>query len=183
MAATDFRRKNLIKIEKVNEKNFQEIPSPCRYCLYWQKTGAFGEEMLKPSMEKEKQKWFSEVAEAFGSCIKIAYYNDVPIGFMQYAPPKYFPRVKEYASGPPSDDAVILACLYVTNKEYRGKGLGKEMLKDLIVELKKGGFKALETFARKGSAENPSGPLELYLKQNFKVKIDKDDFPLLRLEI
>jgi hypothetical protein len=57
------------------------------------------------------------------------------------------------------------------------------MLKDLIVELKSGGFKALETFARKGSAENPSGPLELYLKQNFKVKIDKDDFPLLRLEI
>jgi hypothetical protein len=45
----------LFKIEEVKEKNFQEIPSPCRYCLYWQKTGAFGEEMLKPSMEKENR--------------------------------------------------------------------------------------------------------------------------------
>jgi hypothetical protein len=55
---------------------------------------------------------------------------------MQYAPAKFFPRVKDYASGPPSEDAIFIACLYVTNKEACGKGLGTAMLKDLITEFK-----------------------------------------------
>lgn len=139
--------------------------------------------MLKPNMEEKKKEWFSEVAEAFGSCMKIAYYNGFPMGFLQYAPAKHFPRIKEYASGPASDDALFLSCLYITDKRYHGKGLGTEMLKDLITQLKNEGFKALETFARKDSAHNPSGPLTLYLKQDFKIKIDKDEFPLIRLEL
>ncbi len=57
------------------------------------------------------------------------------------------------------------------------------MLENLIVELKDRGFKAVETFARKSSENNPSGPLKLYLKYNFKIKKDKDDFPLVRLEL
>ncbi|MDH7564719.1 MAG: hypothetical protein QHH24_07610 [Candidatus Bathyarchaeota archaeon] len=38
-----------IRIEGVNQTNFGDVPSPCRYCLYWQTTGAYGEEQLKPS--------------------------------------------------------------------------------------------------------------------------------------
>jgi len=172
----------LFKIENVNENNFQNIPNPCRYCLYWQTNGEFSEQMLKPEMEKEKREWFNKVAKEFGNCIKIAYFNDVPIGFIQYAPAKFFPCIKEYTAGPPSEDAVFIACLYITNRKERGKGLGMRMLENLIVELKEKGFKAIETFARKSSENNPSGPLKLYLKHNFKIKNDKDDFPLVRLE-
>ena len=71
--------------------------------------------------------------------------------------------MKEYASGPPSENAVFIACLYIANKEMRGKGLGTSMLENLIVELKEKGFKAVETFARRSSEDNPSGPLKLYL--------------------
>jgi len=172
----------LFKIENVNKNNFQNIPNPCKYCLYWQTNGEFGEEMLKPEMAQKKWEWFNTVAKEFGSCVKIAYFNDVPIGFIQYAPAKFFPRVKEYAAGPPSENAVFIACLYIANKEARGKGLGTSMLENLIVDLKERGFKATETFARKSSENNPSGPLKLYLKHNFKIKNDKNDFPLVRLE-
>jgi GNAT superfamily N-acetyltransferase len=109
--------------------------------------------------------------------------DDVPIGFVQYAQPKFFPRVKEYAAGPPTEDAVFLACLYVTDKDNRGKGVGTAMLENLITELKKTKVRAVETFARKSSADNPSGPLEFYLKHNFTIRNDKDDFPLVRLEL
>jgi len=173
----------LLRTEGVDEGNFKDIPSPCRYCLYWQTSNEFGEEMLKPEMEQKKREWFSKVHKEFGSCLKIAYHNDVPIGFIQYAPAKFFLRVKEYAAGPPSEDAVFLACLYIADKEQRGKGLGMNILKNLIDELKRGRFRAIETFARKSSTDNPSGPLKLYLKHSFKVKNDKDDFPLVRLEI
>jgi len=57
------------------------------------------------------------------------------------------------------------------------------MLKNLITELRERGFKAIETFARKGSENNPSGPLELYLKNNFEIENDKDDFPLVWLDV
>jgi len=117
--------------------------------------------------------------------VKVAGITDfgkTTIGFIQYAPAKFFPRVKEYAAGPPSEDAVFIACLYITNKEARRKGLGTSILENLIVELKERGFKAVETFARKSSEDNPSGPLRFYLKHNFRIKNDKDDFPLVRLE-
>jgi len=173
----------LLKIEKVDESNFKDIPSPCKYCLYWQTSVPFDEKMLKPEMEREKQEWFSKVIGEFGNCAFIAYFSGVPIGFIQFAPPKYFPRVKDYASGPPSEDAVFLACLYIANKEARGKGLGTIMLKELLAELKKRKNKAIETFAAKKTPNNPSGPLRLYLKHGFKIKNDKDDFPLVRFEL
>jgi GNAT superfamily N-acetyltransferase len=173
----------LLKIENVDEENFQDIPSQCKCCLYWQTNGEFGPEMLKPEMEQKKREWFSKVSKEFGNSLKIVYFNDMPVGFMQFALARFFPRVKEYEAGPPSDDAAFIACLYIASKEMRGKGFGTMMLKDLVAELKKRGFKAIETFARKSSVDNPSGPLKLYMKHNFKMKSEKDDFPLLRLEV
>lgn len=102
-------------------------------------------------MEQRKREWFKKVIREFGNCGFVTYLSGVPIGFIQYAPAKFFPRVKEYASGPPSKDSVFLACLYIANKKERGKGLGTAMFENLIAELRDRGFKAVETFARKSS--------------------------------
>lgn len=118
-------QRNMFKNEKVNGNNFQTIPDPCRFCLYWQTTGPFNKDVLQPIMAEKKQKWFNEMAKVFGTCMKVAYCNGIPIGFMQFAPAKCFLKVKEYASEPPSNDTVFLACLYITDNKYRGKGLGK----------------------------------------------------------
>lgn len=173
----------MFKIENVNEDNFKDIPGMCKYCLYWQASGAFGEDMLKPEMEREKRAWLNKVTKEFENCVKIAYFNNVPTGFMQCAPARFFPRAKEYVSGPPSEDAILIACLYIPNKEARGKGIGTAMLKELLAELKTRKVKAVETFAGKSSENNPSGPLKLYLKHNFKTIREKDGFPLLRLDL
>lgn len=139
--------------------------------------------MLKPEMEREKREWFKKVIREFGNCGFIAYFSGVPVGFIQHAPAKFFPRIKEYTSGPPSEDAVFLACLYIAKKEARRKGLGTTMLKELLGEPRRKKFKAVETFAGKKSESNPSGPLRLYLKHNFKIKKDNNDFPLVRSEL
>jgi len=174
---------DLFEVKGVDENSFKDIPDPCRYCMYWQTTGNYGEGTMKPEMEQEKRKWFGEVVRAFGNCLKVAYLSNVPIGFVQYAPAKFFPRVKEYTSEQPTEDSVFIACLYIVNKEARGKGFGTLMLKDLVAELEKRRFSAIETFARRSSTENPSGPSKLYLKHNFRTKNEKDDFPLVRLEL
>jgi GNAT superfamily N-acetyltransferase len=173
----------LLKIQKIAKHNFKDIPSPCKYCLYWQTSVPFDEKMLELEMQREKQEWLKKVIREFGNCGFIAYFSGVPIGFIQYAPANFFPRIKEYTSGPPSEDAVFLACLYIAKKEARRKGLGTTMLEELLAELRRRKFKAVETFAGKKSENNPSGPLRLYLKHNFKIKKDNNDFPLVRSEL
>ena len=173
----------MFKIERLIGDNFRDIPNPCGHCLYWQTIGPFNEKESKPEMMHRKQEWFHKAIREFGNCGFIACLDMIPIGFIQYAPTRFLPRVKDYASGPSSEDAVFLACLYIADEKSRGRGLGTLMLEKLIAELRKRKFKAVETFARKNSENNPSGPLELYLKHNFEIKNDRDEFPLVRFEL
>ncbi|MCS7120305.1 MAG: GNAT family N-acetyltransferase [Nitrososphaerota archaeon] len=172
----------MLRIEKIDEDTFLRVPDPCRRCIYWQTVGEFNSSSMGKGGEEEKMRWLKRVLREFGCCIKVACLGDV-IGVMQYAPAIYFPRVREYISGPPNEDAAFIACLYILDKDQRGKGYGTLMLKNLTEELKEKGFIAVETFARISSENNPSGPLTFYLRNNFKVVRRKDDFPLVRLEL
>ncbi|MEM0007962.1 MAG: GNAT family N-acetyltransferase [Candidatus Bathyarchaeia archaeon] len=134
-------------------------------------------------MEKAKLKWLEDLKKAFGNSAKIACVDGTPIGFMQYAPAKYFQRISDYTSGPPSGDAIFIACLYIPSKDHRRKGYGTIMLENLLKETRERGFTAVETFARVDSDNNPSGSLAFYLKHGFKVVRQKDDFPLVRLKL
>jgi len=59
-----------------------------------------------------------------------------------------------------------------------------KLLESIILDLKKRGFKAIETFARKGASNNPSGPVKLYFKKGFRIKDETNpEFPLVRLEL
>ncbi|MBS7634831.1 GNAT family N-acetyltransferase [Candidatus Bathyarchaeota archaeon] len=173
----------MFKIRKIDEGTFLKVPNPCRRRLYWQTLGESDSSLLMESGEEEKMRWLKRVLREFGSCVKVACLDDAAIGFMQYAPAVYFPRVREYASGPPNEGAAFIACLYILDGNRRGKGFGTLMLKNLIEELKEKGFMAIETFAKISSENNPSGPLNFYLKNDFKIVNRKDDFPLVRLNL
>jgi hypothetical protein len=49
--------------------------------------------------------------------------------------------------------------------------------------LRKRGIKAVETFTRKRKANNPSGPVEFYLRNGFRIHKDDIVFPLVRLDL
>ncbi|MCK4574905.1 hypothetical protein KAU13_03410, partial [candidate division WOR-3 bacterium] len=74
-----------------------------------------------------------------------------------------------------------ISCLFIPQKEFRGIGLGNQLLQDIIDNLRKREINAVETFARKGKPDNPSGPVEFYLRNCFKIYKDDIEFPLLRL--
>jgi ribosomal protein S18 acetylase RimI-like enzyme len=80
------------------------------------------------------------------------------------------------------EGAVFLSCLYVVDETLRDKGIGKMLLQTVIEDLRRRGFKAVETFACRSEANNPSGPMEFYVKNGFHIK-DKTnpEFPLMRL--
>jgi hypothetical protein len=89
----------------------------------------------------------------------------------------------DYDLGPTSDDAVLIACLFIPQTQFRRLGIGSQLLTSIISELKMRRDKAIETFARRGSSDDPSGPMELYLTNGFQIHKDDREFPLSRLDL
>jgi GNAT superfamily N-acetyltransferase len=177
-----------LKHEIVSSQNLKDLPTfrlfpySCQYCVYWESKDDFDEKVSKERALQLKSDWFKSVSKEFGDCGVIAYLDNESVGYAQYALPKFFPRVRQYISGPPSEDSVFLACLYIPMRELRGIGIGKSLLDFVLSNLQKRGYSVIETFARKGSGSNPTGPLEFYLKNGFFVKKDGDEFLLVRKE-
>jgi GNAT superfamily N-acetyltransferase len=73
--------------------------------------------------------------------------------------------------------------LFIPKRKNRGKGYGTQLLEHILIDLKARGIDAVETFARKASPENPSGPVSFYVKNGFKIVKDDIEFPLLRMEL
>ena len=144
---------------------------------------------MDPAAERQEEvfakklRWLQRTLKDFGNCGKLLYADGKGVGYAQYAPPVYLPNAAEYPAGPPGDDAVLISCLFVAQQELRGSGLGSQLLVSIIDELRTRGAEAVETFGRKDSPENPSGPADFYLRNGFRTDRDDKEFPLLRLEL
>jgi GNAT superfamily N-acetyltransferase len=158
-------------------------PWSCKYCLYWEHP----ELLVDPETESRAQvfehklAWVRRAREECGECGRILYVHGKAVGYAQYAPASFLPNAASYPAGPVSADAVFLSCLFIPARADRGQGWGSVLLRDTLDALRLHGTKAVETFARRGSAENPSGPVEFYLRHGFHVHRDDPQFPLLRI--
>ncbi len=176
-----------VRIEELTEANLPEAPRwaggsrGCGWCLYWQEPNPG--EVTEGEALARKRAWLQRVRREWGGCGKILYQDGEPIGYAQYAPARFLPTAATYPAGPVSEDAVLLACLFIAAPDRRRRGLGSRLLSEVTEELRRRGIAAVETFARRGSPDNPSGPIELYLAHGFRVIREDPEFPLLRLEL
>jgi len=181
-----------VDIEDITEANLNDIPTACQGCVYWEYPTEFDQAkkenttaQRQAEFQQKKHDWFVKTKQEFGTCGKIVYYDGEPVAYAQYAHADFLPNVSSYNSaavGKREQGVVFIACLYVSDKAMRGRGLGKALLKNVIEELRNREFKAIETFARRGNPENPSGPLEFYIRNGFIIK-DKSnpEYPLVTL--
>jgi len=178
-----------IDIEDISESNLKDIPELCRGCVYWEFPEAFAKDEKDPNkkweLEAKKGEWFVQTMKEFGTCGKIVYQKGKPIGYAQFAPAARLPNIKDYDAkvvGKLEDGVVFLSCLFISSEAIRNKEVGKSLLQSVIEDLRRRGFKALETFARRSEADNPSGPMRFYVKSGFHVKDNTNpEFPLMRL--
>jgi len=180
-----------IEILEVSEETLQDAPEwqshpfSCKYCLYWE----YPEECVDPATEKREERlerkvqWLRQARTTFGNCGRIAYVDGKPAAYAQYAPARLLPCSASYPAGPPSEDAVLISCLFIPSPEHRGLGLGRLILQSILDDLRQRGIKGVETFARRGSEDNPSGPVEFYLRHGFRIYRDDPEFPLMRLDL
>ena len=172
-------------IVDISGANYDDIPenftrNSCKSCVYWEKGNA---SFSCPIAEKEvsKRNWFNTYSFIHGSCGKLVYHNGKVVAYAQYAPGPTFQMSKMYHTYP-SEDAYLITCLLVA-PGYRHQGFGRILLKSIVDDLRARGVNAVETFARKDSEYNPSGPSRFYNQFGFVTKVDNARLPLLRFEL
>ena len=82
-------------------------PGVCQSCVWWQQTTR--------AREVERPRWIAEFEERFGSWGKLYMDGERHVGSLQYGPAVAFPRGSSLPAGPPSDDAVLVTCSYISD--------------------------------------------------------------------
>jgi GNAT superfamily N-acetyltransferase len=151
--------------------------------VYWESTGDLDDKIEKSEAEKIKREWFRKVFSVFGNSGLLLYQDNDAIGYTQFAPSKLFPRLKEYAPHISLSSSIFLSCLYLPRRDLRGRGFGKMLLDSVAKNLKSRNYYTLATLAKKQEESSELGPVGFYLKQGFKVEMQKADYSVLLKEI
>ncbi|MGW1025552.1 GNAT family N-acetyltransferase [Streptomyces sp. NPDC002577] len=164
--------------------NLPDLPKRCRSCVFWELDPVSGQAALKAgTQELEKEAWISAVLLEWGSCGRVAYVDDVPVGFALYAPPAYVPRSMAFPTSPVSPDAVQLMTAFII-PGYQDQGLGRVMVQTVAKDLLRRGFKAIEAFGHAQWKEPACVlPADHLLAVGFKTVRPHPTYPRLRLEL
>ncbi|MGW2464710.1 GNAT family N-acetyltransferase [Streptomyces argyrophyllae] len=164
--------------------NLQDVPHRCRSCVFWELDPVSGEAAVKGGTAAlEKESWISAVLLDWGSCGRVVYVDDVPAGFVLYAPPAYVPRSTAFPTSPVSPDAVQLMTGFVM-PGYQGQGLGRVLVQTVAKDLLRRGFRAIEAFGDSRWKEPACLlPAEHLLAVGFKTVRQHPTHPRLRLEL
>jgi GNAT superfamily N-acetyltransferase len=164
--------------------NLPDLPKRCRDCVFWELDPVNGEAAARtgrPDLEKEA--WISAVLLEWGSCGRVVYLDEAPVGFVLYAPPAYVPRSFAFPTSPVSPDAVQLMTAWLM-PGFQGQGLGRVIVQTVAKDLLRRGFKAIEAFGDARWKEPACVlPADHLLAVGFKTVRPHPSFPRLRLEL
>ena len=111
-------------------------PPPCVGCVFWQSRG---------NRSAPKGRWAERVEDDWGPWGTL-YFGDGDrlLGFVQHAPSQHFPRATELPAGPPSPDAVLVACAYLV--DLSTPWVMQSLFLAAIGDARERGVKAVEAF-------------------------------------
>lgn len=174
------------KLQPLSLSDIERLPAGCGGCVFWE-TPAKHERRCGSICDSElKRQWYETVAEEWGECGRVAVEDDEYLGFVKYAPSRYFPQAQTFASRPENGDVPLIACLHIS-ANARHHGLGSVLLRAVLRDLTLRGEKRVEAFAcvQKPAVldESPVLGLEFLLRNGFTVANPHPKYPLLRLDL
>ena len=114
--------------------NLPDLPSGAGPAFLGARSGQWRSRGKGGRPELEKEAWISAVLLEWGSCGRVVYVDDVPVGFVLYAPPAYVPRSTAFPTSPVSPDAVQLMTAWIM-PGYQGQGLGRVIVQTVAKDL------------------------------------------------
>jgi GNAT superfamily N-acetyltransferase len=171
------------QIRELTHTNVDDIPRPCRGCVFWEYAPADRALTLGAhDADFEKEAWASEVSLVNGNAGKMAYVDGSPAGFALCGPQEMFHGADVFPLRI-SKDALFLAMLRVL-PQYTGLGIGKALVHAVLKEAKARGKKAIECYGdRNWQHEACILPSKFLEDAGFRVKRDHPRFPLYRLDL
>jgi len=169
------------QIVAVNAETPNDLPLPCADCVFWELGPASGLAAAAAGPPgAAKRGWVTATSSGWGPCGQLAYVDQVPVGYVMYAPPLYVPRAGAFPTAPVASDAVLLMTMRVL-AEHRGAGLGRLLVQAMAKDLVKRGVRAIEAYgAVVDSCVLPAAYLE---SVGFVTVRDHPRFPRLRLDL
>ncbi|ABL84184.1 MULTISPECIES: GNAT family N-acetyltransferase [unclassified Nocardioides] len=170
------------KIVRLTLDHLDTFDTPCRSCLFWELDPVRRERVEEPAAAKDA--WVSEVLREWGSCGRVALVDDVPVGYLIYAPEAFLPGAAGFPTAPISPDAVLLTMAYVA-PALRGGGLGRMLVQGMARDLvQRGGVGAVEAF---GDTAGRSGrcllPVDFLGSVGFKTHRAHVTTPRMRMDL
>ena len=126
-----------VQLAGLTGATIETAPSVCHDCVWWQS---------RTGRTADKRRWVRGVEDEWGAWGTV--YTDEhgrTLGSMQYGPSGFFPRASQLPAGPPSEDAVLVTCAYLTDPSK--PWVMQSLFLTAIGDAKDRGAGALEAFA------------------------------------
>jgi hypothetical protein len=125
------------RVQGLTGATLRHAPAVCHDCVWWQSRGG---------RRVEKPRWIERAEDDWGAWGALYHDDDGKLlGSIQYGPAGLFPRASELPAGPPSDDAVLVTCVYLVSAG--SPWVEQSLFLAAMGEARDKGAKALETFA------------------------------------
>jgi len=169
------------QIVAVNAETPNDLPLPCADCVFWELGPASGLAAATAGPPAvAKRAWVTSTSSGWGHCGQLAYVDQVPVGYVLYAPPAYVPRAAAFPTAPVASDAVLLMTMRVL-AEHRGTGIGRLLVQAMAKDLVKRGVRAIEAYG--AVADGCVLPVSYLESVGFVTVRDHPRFPRLRLDL
>jgi len=130
-------------VEHLTTATVADAPLPCRGCMWWQ---------TRPGGQPgDRLRWAHDVEDDFGPWGKLYLDDGRVVGLIQYGPSDRFARARTLPAGPPSGDAVLVTCAYLTDAQ--SPWALQSLFLAAIGECRTRGLPALETFGYRYPAD------------------------------
>jgi ribosomal protein S18 acetylase RimI-like enzyme len=196
-----------VKIVDVSRKNFNLIPRPadkrfnCQECFYW-----IGKKDGRLNQALQKKRWLAKKGKIYGSLAKLLLWGKrgKPVGFAQFGPINEFETAKMFYQNELYQDKLnaprsgvksrggnatlrgwCLTCVAIQSA-YRGKGLAKRLVYNILRDLKQRGVKKVDVYPlRHTSSLNQVsvGPVEFWQKLDFEIVLEDKKRVIMRKKL
>jgi hypothetical protein len=125
------------RVQALTGVTLRDAPTVCHECVWWQSRGG---------RTANKERWMERAEEERGTWGALYHDDDGRLlGSIQYGPADLFPRAAELPAGPPSDDAILVTCVYLASAA--SPWVEQSLFLAAIGEARDRGERALEAFA------------------------------------
>lgn len=171
------------RFRELTTERLADLPAPCQSCLFWELPDAprGPQEEAGPAVAEAKQLWVRSLELEWGAPGLLLVDRDQTVAYATYMPSEEAHRARRLGSTP-SDDALVLATLWVT-PSARGGGVASALLHSVLRHAHDAGLRAVEAIGARGEPWPCMLPEEFLIANGFVVHHEHPRYPLLRLDL